>query len=171
MTRAAAGFEIAAATPREVPDILRLIRALAEYEKLSHQVVATEQRLHEALFGARPAVEALVARNEKGVVGFALFFQNYSTFLARSGAWLEDLFVDPACRGRGIGRALLQAVARIAVNRGWQRFEWAVLDWNTPAIEFYKRLGARPLDDWTTYRLVGEELQGLAEDDPSGKLP
>ncbi len=157
-----AGFEIVAARREDVGDILRLIRALAEYEKLSDQVVATEEALQAALFDSPARVEALVARSAGRVVGFALYFLNYSTFRARSGIYLEDLFVEPAERGRGIGQALLRAIAGIAVARGCERFEWAVLDWNQPAIAFYQRLGARPLDDWTVYRLGGEALQKLA---------
>lgn len=162
MRTSGAGLEIAAAAPDDVPEILRLIGALADYEKLAHQVVATEAQLREALFGARPAVEARIARAGARVVGFALLFHNYSTFLTRRGVYLEDLFVEPASRGRGIGRALLRSVAQLAVARGCKRFEWAVLDWNAPAIAFYKSLGANPLDDWTVYRLGGEALARLA---------
>jgi len=157
-------YEIVAARAADIGDILRLIRALAEYEKLSDQMVATEAALHEALFGSTPAAQALVARSGDDVVGFALYFQNYSTFRARSGIYLEDLFVEPAHRGRGIGRALLRQLAAIAVERGCARFEWTVLDWNQPAIDFYKSLGAIPLDDWTVYRLTGAELQTLARE-------
>jgi len=160
-----AQYQIAAATAAEVADILRLIRALADYEKLSDQVVATEAALHEALFGATPRVEALVARSGARVVGFALYFQNYSTFRARSGVYLEDLFVEPEFRGSGIGQALLRRLAAIAVARGCERFEWAVLDWNAPAIAFYRSLGARPLDDWTVFRLGGDALHALAAQD------
>ena len=145
----------------DVPEILRLIKALAEYEKLSHEVVATEAALAQTLFGARPTAEVLLAEEGGRAVGFALFFQNYSTFLARPGIYLEDLFVEPALRGRGIGKALLQAVARLAVERGCGRFEWAVLDWNAPAIGFYESLGARPMNDWTVMRLSGEALRRL----------
>jgi GNAT superfamily N-acetyltransferase len=159
-----ASYEIAAASAADVGDILRLIRALAEYEKLIDQVVATEAALHEALFESKPQAQALVARSAGGVVGFALYFQNYSTFRARSGIYLEDLFVEPAHRSRGIGRALLRQLAAIAVERGCARFEWAVLDWNQPAIDFYKSLGATPLDDWTVYRLTGAALQALAQE-------
>jgi GNAT superfamily N-acetyltransferase len=153
-------------TPRravraDVPEILRLIKALAEYEKLSGDVVATEAALAQTLFGDRPAAEVLLAEEGGRAVGFALFFQNYSTFLARPGIYLEDLFVEPALRGRGIGKALLQAVARLAVERGCGRFEWAVLDWNAPAIGFYESLGARPTNDWTVMRVTGEALKRL----------
>jgi GNAT superfamily N-acetyltransferase len=145
----------------DVPEILRLIKALAEYEKLSGDVVATEAALAQTLFGDRPAAEVLLAEEGGRAVGFALFFQNYSTFLARPGIYLEDLFVEPALRGRGIGKALLQAVARLAVERGCGRFEWAVLDWNAPAIGFYESLGARPMNDWTVMRVTGEALKRL----------
>lgn len=155
-------YLIAAAGAADVADILRLIRALADYERLGDQVVATEAALHMALFGAAPRVEALVARSAGRVVGFALYFHNYSTFRARSGIYLEDLFVEPEVRGNGIGRALLRTLAGIAVARGCARFEWAVLDWNAPAIAFYQSLGARPLDEWTVYRLTGDALQALA---------
>ncbi len=145
----------------DVPEILRLIRALAEYEKLAHEVVATEAALADTLFGARPAAEVLLAEESGRAVGFALFFRNYSTFLARPGIYLEDLFVEPAFRGQGIGKALLKAVARLAVERGCGRLEWAVLDWNEPAIAFYKGLGARAMDDWTVMRVTGDALREL----------
>ena len=145
----------------DVPEILRLIRALAEYEKLTHEVVATEAALAATLFGEAPAAEVLLAEEQGRAVGFALFFQNYSTFLARPGIYLEDLFVEPARRGKGTGKALLQAVARLAVERGCGRFEWAVLDWNAPAIGFYESLGARPMNDWTVMRVTGEALRKL----------
>ena len=149
------------ARPGDAADILRLIRALAEYEKLADEVVATEDALRQTLFGPQPAAEVLLAEEGGRPVGLALFFQNYSTFLARPGIYLEDLFVEPACRGCGLGKALLQAVARLAVQRGCGRFEWSVLDWNTPAIEFYKSVGARPLDDWTVFRMTGDALRRL----------
>ncbi|MGQ0586965.1 MAG: GNAT family N-acetyltransferase [Gammaproteobacteria bacterium] len=149
------------ATRADVPEILRLIRALAEYEKLSGEVVATEAALTETLFGSKAAAEVLLAEAEGRAVGFALFFHNYSTFLAKPGIHLEDLFVEPAHRGRGLGKQLLQAIARLAVERGCGRFEWAVLDWNEPAIGFYQSLGARPMNDWTVMRLTGEALRRL----------
>ena len=149
------------ARPGDVGEILRLIRALAEYEKLADEVVATEDALRRTLFGDAPAAEVLLAEEGGRPVGLALFFQNYSTFLGRPGIYLEDLFVEPASRGRGIGKALLQAVARIAVRRECGRFEWAVLDWNRPAIEFYQALGARPMNDWTVFRVTGEALRKL----------
>jgi GNAT superfamily N-acetyltransferase len=145
----------------DVPEILRLIRALAEYEKLSHEVVATEAALAQTLFGAKPAAEVLLAEQGGRAVGFALFFQNYSTFLGKPGIYLEDLFVEPAQRGNGLGRQLLSAVAKLAVERGCGRFEWAVLDWNAPAIGFYEKLGAKPMKDWKVMRLTGEALQRL----------
>jgi GNAT superfamily N-acetyltransferase len=152
-------MQIRDATPQDVPEILRLIRALADYEKLSHEVLATEERLRESLFGPRPAAEAVLAWLGGGAIGFAVFFHNYSTFRGRAGLYLEDLFVEPAQRGHGYGKALLLHVARLAVERGCERMEWSVLDWNAPAIEFYHRLGARPFDEWTIYRLQGEALK------------
>ena len=149
------------ARPEDASEILRLICALADYEKLAHEAVGTEDALRQSLSGPKPAAEVLLAEEQGRPVGLALFFQNYSTFLARPGIYLEDLFVEPAWRGRGIGKALLTAVARLAVQRGCGRFEWAVLDWNTPAIEFYQALGARPLNDWTVFRLTGEALRRL----------
>jgi GNAT superfamily N-acetyltransferase len=153
---------IDAATPADVPELLALIRGLAEYERLADQVEASEARLVHALFGERPAAEALLARAGGEAVGFALFFTNYSTFLTRPGLYLEDLFVLPAWRGKGIGRRLLSRLARVAVERECGRFEWAVLDWNEPAIRFYESLGARALSDWTLYRLQGDALRQLA---------
>ena len=157
------GLRLRPATQRDVPEILRLIRALAKYEKLSRQVVATQAGLRKTLFGPKPSAEVLLAPVEGRVAGFALFFQSYSTFLARPGIYLEDLFVDPPYRGRGIGKALLAAVAKIAIKRGCGRFEWAVLDWNSPAIRFYKSVGARPMKDWTVFRLAGKDLEKLAK--------
>lgn len=157
-----AGLRIVAAAPEDTHEILRLIRALAEYEKLSRDVVATEPQLRETLFGPQPCAEVLLARTGQRTVGFALFFQNYSTFLGKPGIYLEDLFVEPEFRGKGIGKALLAAVARLAVERRSGRFEWAVLDWNQPAIDFYRSLGARPLHDWTLFRVTGEALKKLA---------
>jgi GNAT superfamily N-acetyltransferase len=154
--------DIRPAQPRDVPVILGLIRALAEYERLLDQVSATEAALHESLFGARPYAEALLAWRGDEAAGFALYFHNYSTFLAKPGIYLEDLFVQPAYRKHGIGKALLAEVARIAVARGCGRLEWAVLDWNAPAIAFYESLGARPLKEWIVNRLSGEALQALA---------
>jgi len=154
---------IESAQERDVPLILELIRGLAEYERMSDQVVATEAGLREALFGAQPSAEVIIAYADDRPAGFALFFHNFSTFLGRRGLYLEDLFVIPEFRRLGIGRRLLTELARIAVARGCGRFEWSVLDWNTPAIEFYKRLGARPLDDWTIFRVTGDALTRLAD--------
>jgi GNAT superfamily N-acetyltransferase len=141
--------------------ILGFIRDLAAYEKLSHEVVADEAALAATLFGPRPAAEVLIA--EAGApVGFALFFVSYSTFLARPGLYLEDLFVRPAARGAGVGGALMAALARIAVDRGYGRFEWSVLDWNEPALGFYRQLGAAPMSEWTVQRLTGAPIEALA---------
>jgi len=147
----------------DVPQILAMIQGLAEYEKLSHLVTATEERLRQSLFGSRPAAEVLLAWHEAECVGFALFFPNYSTFLAQPGIYLEDLYVKPEARRKGAGLALLRELARLAAARGCGRVEWAVLDWNEPSIAFYKSLGAVPLDDWTTFRLTGEALTKLGE--------
>jgi GNAT superfamily N-acetyltransferase len=150
------------ATAADVPLLLTLIRALAEYERLSAEVVATEGALRETLFGEARRAEAVIARVGAEAVGFALWFHNYSTFLARPGLYLEDLFVLPAWRGQGIGRALLRHLAQIAVERKCGRMEWAVLDWNTPAIGFYRTLGAQPMDEWTVFRLAGDGLTRVA---------
>lgn len=155
-------LRIAPATPADVPVILQFIRDLGEYERLAHEVVATEEQLREALFGARPAAEVLIARVGEAPVGFALYFHSFSTFLARRGLYLEDLFVQPAARGRGVGRALLGELARIAVARGCGRLEWSVLDWNESAIAFYRSLGAQPMSDWTVFRVAGDRLEALA---------
>jgi GNAT superfamily N-acetyltransferase len=156
-------IEIRPAVERDVPVLLGLIRDLAEYEKLAHQVEATEDGLHRALFGPRPAAEAIIAFAEGEPAGFALFFQNFSTFVGRPGLYLEDLFVRPAFRGRGIGTRLLATLARIAVERNYGRMEWTVLDWNELALGVYRRIGAVPLDDWTVHRLTGDALNRLAE--------
>ena len=157
-----AELKIAPAVESDVTAILDLIRGLAEYEKLSHVVNATEERLRASLFGERPAAEVLMAHWEDECAGFALFFPNYSTFLAQPGLYLEDLYVKPHLRGRGIGAALLTELAALAVARNCGRVEWAVLDWNAPSIAFYKKLGAVPMDDWTTFRLTGEALHTIA---------
>lgn len=146
----------------DVPVIAKLIRGLAHFEKLEGEVTMTEELLAKNLFGPRPYAETLLAEDGSDVVGFALFFHNFSTFLAQPGIYLEDLFVVPEQRGRGIGRALLERLAQIAIERGCGRLEWAVLDWNRDAIGFYERLGATPNSDWTVYRLTGESLLGLA---------
>jgi GNAT superfamily N-acetyltransferase len=153
------------ASIEDVPQILDFIQQLAEYEKLTHVVVATEELLRETLFGPRPAAEVLLAflAEEEMPVGFALFFTNYSTFLARPGLYLEDLFVAPQYRGRGAGKALLKALARLAKERGYGRFEWSCLDWNEPSICFYQKMGAVPLDDWTIFRVTGQALDKLAQ--------
>ncbi|SRR5579871_1623238 len=153
---------IRAATPADTPTIARLIRALAEYERLPHTVVLEEDRLREHLFGPRPFAEVLLAEEAGVVVGFALFFHNYSTFRVKPGIYLEDLFVEPEHRGAGHGKALLCALARLAVERGCGHLQWEVLNWNEPAIQFYRALGAFPLSDWTSYRLMGEALRNLA---------
>jgi GNAT superfamily N-acetyltransferase len=155
-------IRITTATEADVPVILEMIRGLADYEKLSHVVRATEQQLRHTLFGERPAAEVLLAHLNAEPVGFALFFPNYSTFLAQPGIYLEDLFVKPHARGKGAGLALFMELARIAVARGCGRVEWAVLDWNKPSIGFYKKLGAVPMDEWTTFRLTSEPLARLA---------
>lgn len=149
------------ATPADVSTIARLIRALAEYERLAHEVVLDEGRLRDHLFGSRSFAEVLLAEEANTVVGFALFFHNYSTFLGRPGIYLEDLFVEPAQRGKGHGKALLQALARLALERGCGRLEWSVLNWNEPSIQFYKSLGAEPMNEWTVYRLTGDALKRL----------
>jgi GNAT superfamily N-acetyltransferase len=155
---------IRSATIEDVPLILQCIRGLADYERLGHECEATEARLRETLFGERPAAEVLMASLEGEPAGFALYFHNYSTFLAQPGLYLEDLFVEPRFRGRGVGRALLARLAAIAEARGCGRFEWSVLDWNVDAIGFYEKLGARGLTEWTVHRVTGEALSRLAEE-------
>jgi len=154
-------FRIEPAQPRDTADILSLIRALAEYERLTHLVVGTEAQLRDELFGARPVIEAVIGREDGRAVGFALYFHNFSTFLARRGLYLEDLFVIPEARGRGYGKALMRHVARVAVSRECGRFEWSVLDWNRPAIDFYRALGAEVLPDWRICRVSGAALAAL----------
>ena len=154
--------DIAPALPAEVPLLLALIRELAGYEKLSDQVVATEESLRHALFGARPAAEAVIVRVGGEVAGFALYFHNFSTFLGKHGLYLEDLFVRPAFRGRGIGKTVLAYLARLGVARDCGRFEWAVLHWNTPARDFYESLGAEANSAWINYRMTGEAMRRLA---------
>lgn len=155
------------ATAADVPLVLDLIRGLAEYEQLAHEVRATEDGLRDALFGPQPGAEALIAEVHGTPAGFALFFHNFSTFLGRRGLYLEDLFVRPEYRGAGIGRRLLAEVAALAVARGCQRLEWSVLKWNAPAIGFYRALGAVPLDEWATFRLAGDTLATLAAARPA----
>ncbi len=154
--------EIRPGVLEDVPLIAELIRGLARYERLEHEVVMTEEKLTEALFGERRYAETLIAEDGGEPVGFALFFHSFSTFLAQPGIYLEDLFVVPEQRGRGVGRALLGQLAQVAVERGCGRLEWAVLDWNEDAIKFYERLGAKPNSEWTVYRLTGEPLEALA---------
>jgi GNAT superfamily N-acetyltransferase len=158
-------IQIRRATPLDVPIILTFIRELAEYEKLADHVVATDDDMYVALFGERPVIEALIATNGDEPVGYALFFPTFSTFLGKPGMYLEDVYVRPAARGLGIGRKLLEHLARITVQRGWGRLEWSVLDWNEPSIAFYKKLGATPMDEWTVFRLAGEDLKTLASAD------
>lgn len=152
------------ATEEDVPLILAFVRELAEYERLAHEVVATEESLRDSLFGERRVAEVLLGYVEDEPAAFALFFHNFSTFLGKPGIYLEDLYVRPEHRGSGIGRAMLAHLARLAVQRGCGRLEWWVLDWNNPAIGFYRKLGAASMDDWTVYRLTGEPLERLAGD-------
>ena len=156
---------IVPAHPEDVPVILNLIRALGDYERLSHEVVATEDGLRTWLFGERPAAEVVLAYVDGNVTGFALFFHNFSTFLGRPGLYLEDLFVVPEWRGRGIGRRLLRHLAQLAVERGCWRMEWTVLDWNESALRFYERMGARVMKEWKLCRLTGESLTRVAAED------
>ncbi|HEU0034115.1 MAG TPA: GNAT family N-acetyltransferase [Kofleriaceae bacterium] len=156
-------LQIRFATAHDCAAILDFIRQLAAYEKLAHEVVADVAALRTTLFGVRPAAEVLLAETGGAAVGFALFFQSYSTFLAKPGLYLEDLFVIPSARGRGVGGALMSALARIAVQRHYGRFEWSVLDWNEPALKFYATLGAVPQSEWTVQRLTGAPLAELAE--------
>src|SRR5438477_12357260 len=156
-------FMIRPATVVDVPVILELIRSLATYERAPNEVTATEEGLRDVLFGAKPAAEVLLAFEDGTAVGFAVFFHNFSTWLGLPGLYLEDLFVRPEHRGKGYGRALLVDLAKIARDRGCGRMEWAVLDWNEPAIQFYRTLGAMPLDEWTVYRLTRDGIARLAE--------
>jgi GNAT superfamily N-acetyltransferase len=155
-------IRIERATERDVPLILELIQGLAVYEKLAHEVTATEAGLRETLFGARPAADVIIAYAGDAPAGFALFFPNYSTFLGKPGLYLEDLFVRPEYRGQGLGLALMKRLAQIAVERGCGRFEWSVLDWNEPAIGFYESLGAKLMDGWSIVRVNGDALTALA---------
>ena len=157
-----AAISISFATPDDVPDILRFIRGLAEYEKLAHACVATEDALRRTLFGDRPAAEVLIARLGGAPVGFALFFQSYSTFRAQPGIYLEDLFVLPEHRGRGVGKALLVRLAQLARERDCARLEWSVLDWNELAIGFYERIGATVMPDWRICRMTPSQIGALA---------
>ena len=155
-------FEIRTTTEADVPIILSLIRELAEYEREPDAVVATETGLRDVLFGAKRSAEVLLALEMGEAVGFAVYFFNFSTWLGRPGLYLEDLFVRPATRGKGYGRALLKRLAQIAQERGCGRMEWAVLDWNEPAIQFYRKLGAEPMNEWTVFRLTAEGIAKLA---------
>ena len=158
-----ANFQIRPARVEDVPVILQLIRDLATYERAPDEVTATEEQLVDVLFGERPAAEVLLAFEGKSPVGFAVYFYNFSTWLGRPGLYLEDLFVTPEKRGKGYGRALLVELAKIARHRGCGRMEWAVLNWNEPAIKFYRALGAKPMDEWTVFRLTPEEIVKLAD--------
>ena len=164
MPTANADLTIREATPNDLPIILRMIRGLAEYERLADQCQATEEKLRRTLFGEPRYAECVIALLGADAVGFALFFHNYSTFEASPGLYLEDLFVLPDSRGFGVGRQLLAFLAKKAIELGCCRIEWAVLNWNEPAIGFYKRLGAEPMNEWTVYRLSGEKLEELAEE-------
>lgn len=157
-----ASIRIVPAQASDAPVILRMIKALAEYEQLTHEVVATEEDLRQSLFGPRPAGEVVIAYAGDTPIGFALFFHNFSTFLGRHGLYLEDLFVVPEWRGKGVGKQLLAHVAGIAESRNCGRMEWAVLDWNESAIAFYRRMGAHVLDEWRLCRLTGSELRAAA---------
>jgi GNAT superfamily N-acetyltransferase len=150
------------AVAADVPTILRFIRELADYERAPEEAIATPELLHEALFSARPACECFMGEIGGVPEGFALFFHNFSTWKGRRGVYLEDLYVTPAARGKGLGKALLARVASVAVERGCPRLEWAVLDWNTPALEFYRALGAQRLSEWTVHRVTGDSLTKLA---------
>ena len=156
-------FQIREANESDVPQIHQFIRDLADYEKLAHVVVATDAQLRETLFGKTPYAEVIIAEEDGTPAGFALFFHNYSTFLAQPGIYLEDLFVKPEYRGRGYGKALLARLAQIARERNCGRVDWAVLDWNEPSIAFYESLGARRMDEWHTFRLTGPSLDRLAK--------
>lgn len=158
---------IRSATPTDVPAILQLIRDLAAYERQPDAVKATVEGLTATLFGAAPTAETIVAELDGAAVGMAVFFTNYSTWSGRNGLYLEDLYVRPEARGTGLGKALLARIAQIATGRGHARVDWSVLDWNTPAIDFYRAIGARPQDEWTVYRLDGEALAKLAGDAPT----
>ena len=155
-------IEIRPATPPDVPLIIAFLNELATYEKLAHEVVATEADMHAALFGERPVIETVIGSLDGEPVGYALYFPTFSTFLGKPGLYLEDLYVRPAARGFGVGRKMLEHLARITVERGWGRLEWSVLDWNEPSIAFYKKMGAKPMDEWTVFRLTGEALEKLA---------
>jgi len=164
-------FEIRPARVEDVPIILKLIRDLATYERAPKEVTATEEQLVDVLFGEKPVAEVLLAFERKSPVGFAVFFHNFSTWLGRPGLYLEDLFVKPEKRGKGYGRALLVDLAKIARDRGCGRMEWAVLNWNDPAIQFYRKLGATPMDEWTVFRLTRDGIARLAQSESIAKEP
>jgi GNAT superfamily N-acetyltransferase len=166
-----ADFEIRPARVEDVPVILELIRELATYERAPDEVTATEEQLVDVLFGKRPAAEVLLAFEGKSPVGFAVFFYNFSTWLGRPGLYLEDLFVKPEKRGKGYGRALLVDLAKIAGDRGCGRMEWAVLNWNDPAIQVYRKLGAKPMDEWIVFRLTRDGIARLAKSESIAKDP
>jgi GNAT superfamily N-acetyltransferase len=159
---AAGGLRIAPCVPADVPAIFGMIRELAEYEKLLDEMEACEDDVRRALFGTPPSAYALVARQDREAVGFALYFHTFSTFVGRPGIWLEDLYVRPAWRKQGVGGKLLARLAQITIERNFGRLEWSVLDWNEPAIDVYKAIGAKPKDEWTIMRMTGESLQKLA---------
>ncbi len=156
-------FVIRTAGEDDIPQIMKLIQGIADYENLSHEVEATPEKLKATLFGERPYAEVLLVESQTTITGYAIFFHNYSTFLAAPGIFLEDLFVKPEYRGTGMGKALLKKVAQIAVERGCKRYEWNVLDWNEPSIKFYKAAGAKILEDWSTFRLTGDALETFAK--------
>ena len=169
--RAESPISIRQASIADVPLVLRFIRELADYERLGDQVVATEEGLAATLFGDTPRAEVVFATIDGAEAGFALFFHNYSTFLGRLGIYLEDLYVRPELRGRGVGRALLGHLARLAAERGCGRLEWSVLDWNEPALAFYRSIGAKPVEGWTVHRIAGDALERLALSDPAVPRP
>jgi len=164
MTEIKTDFEIRQAEEEDVPEIIELIKALAEFENLSEEVVATEELLKITLFGINSPAEVQIAYDKNNILGFALYFRSFSTFLGRPGIYLEDLYVRENARGKGVGEALLRRLAQRTREIGGGRLEWAVLNWNEPAIGFYQKMGAAPLDEWTTYRVTGKNLQELAED-------
>jgi GNAT superfamily N-acetyltransferase len=166
-----ADFEIRSARVEDVPTILELISDLATYERAPTEVRATEERLVDVLFGEKPAAEVLLAFENQTPIGFAVFFHNFSTWLGQPGLYLEDLFVKPEARGKGFGRALLVDLAKIARDRGCGRMEWAVLDWNEPAIKFYRSLGAEPMEEWTVFRLTHDGIARLAQSESIAKEP
>lgn len=157
-------LEIKTVTKNDIPLVLEFIRELAEYERMADQVVASEKSIEQSLFGESPVAEAFMGRVNNEPVAFAIIFHNYSTFVSKPGLYLEDLFVKPEERGKGYGKTMLRFLAKLAVERGCGRFEWAVLDWNKPAVDFYKSLGAEAMDEWTVYRLSGEALANMAQD-------